>query len=297
MVIKFFNLVDQFRNKLINDIEFIYNNFSKSKVDYYISDYFNNIKNQNYFIYTQLVGLLISDNYKILYDKKNFDELDLLDTELFEFFEEIKDNVEIILFIEENPEILGEIINNAIDYNSQDYFTKRKILNSCKNNIEKLKNFSILNIYDYLYYCQKYTPELLKQIFDNALNEGIEKEIIELDLQCTLEELLQFDIDNYYELISELLVGYYIIGKYKINFNKEKLKSLIKTINFLEQSDIINIMDKISYCNDNINNNFIKEILNGFVEFDSNEIIFQCSDEIYKNTLDKLKSITKIKKS
>lgn len=293
MVIRFENFTDEIRCELENIVEYIHNNSkTEEETDNKIMILFNYLKQKNYYIYSQITGLLVSDHYKQLLDKNNLEMLNEIEQNQLDLYSELYDNEDVVNFIESNPEILTQLLYEMSEFNFNDYFVKREMILKNKDNFNTLKKFSVFNIFDYLYYCQKYNFEIFKTIYNDYIQNGSTKEEAINVLIATLDELGISDQENYLEILSELLIMYYMISKYELsNFKHiQKENILNKAVNTLEKTQIREIIQKFD------NDKFVYEIIKRILNFDNKTINGIIQDKKYEQTINKLESIKRLVK-
>ncbi len=292
MEIRFSNYIEGVRSHFKKIIKYIEaHSKTGAACNRNIVRYFLYLRDNNYTAYSQLLGLAMSDQLKLLYfdDKKStLDEEDRLNLELLT---DMYDNDDLVnLFEEDNCYILNAI-DGLLDYDALDYFNKRAVLKECEPIADKLLRFSSLNLYDFMYYASDdYNVGTFKTIYEDCLrNKETKDEAIE-NLICTLDEIYfsSDDSKEYFELISELLATYYTIGKYELSLDTSVAKkdTLKKTIKFLESSDPLEIVKHL-----NEKDKFLVEVFKRYINFGDTNFTFDTSDEKYQKTLVKLKNI------
>ena len=282
MVVRFDDFTEKLRCNVEKHIEYIHNNSKNSEeMDEKIIMYFMNLKQKDYSYYSQLVGLLLSDHYKQLYDKKVLFMLTENEQEKLNLYDELYDNESIMALIEDSPEILIELVYQMSEFNSLDYFVKRKMLFNCKDNLDLLKRFSSFNVFDYLYYCQKYSIEILQSIFDDYIKEGFSNEECIQVLLSTTNELGISDSENYAEIISELFVLYYKIKKNNLNIEDD-------LINILENKTALELL---FLSNDDV---YMHNVFDCVMNYNKDKLKFNSKD--HQETINKLESIKRLVK-
>lgn len=261
-----------------------------------IIKYFEFLREEDYDAYTQLIGLAISDHYKLLYYKEQTSILNEEDRQNLELYSGLYDNEDIINLIEGDPIFILNAINGLIDFDIMDYFNKRETLMECEPIMKQLVRFSSLNIYDLLYYNPKpYNIGTFKMIYEDCLNDNDTKEEAIESLICTLDEIyIASDGKNeYFEIVSELLTTYYIIGKYELTLkvNVAKKATLEKTIKFLESSDTLEIIGRLYESDFGQKNKFLVEVFKRYINFKDKELVHNQIDKCYQKTLKKLWNI------
>lgn len=291
MIVRFANVTEKFRYSMNEVIEYINDNTNTvSELNDCLIKCLMHIKNNNYELYTELIGLLASDHYKQLIDKKFYSMLTENDEEKLQLYEELYDQDALIDLYDNNENLLVEALLEMYNFNFCDYFYKRQVMLRFKDDFSVLRRFSNLNVYDYLYYCQKYNIEILESIYKDSTQNGLSKnESINL-LVDTLDELGMVDIQNYVDLVSELLLLYYNISKYELDNYKhiDKLNILKKNILRLEKAHGRDLIQKFN------DNKFVSEVLHRIINFNFNDVEFTNNDEVYKHTIKKLESIKRI---
>lgn len=297
MEIKFSNYIEKIRENLENIIEKIDDNSnSYEQFNSLVVRYFLYLRENNYTAYTQLLGLVISDHYKHLYSQYKTSILDEEDKQILELYSDLNDNEDLVDLFEEEPIFVLNAINGFIDYDILDYFNKRETLKTCEPIMKKLIKFSSLNIYDFLYYDPRpYNIGTFKMIYEDCLNDNETKEEAIENLISTLDEIYfeSYDKQEYFDIISELLMAYYTIGKYELASQKNVARKdrLVKTINFLESSDILEIVEQLYEKDFSQKNKFLIEIFKRYINFQNKELTYDKTDTNYQKTLSKLKNI------
>lgn len=291
------NYIEEVRRKLEEAIEKI-DAMSNTAAGYHLGiiKYFECLREEDYDAYTQLIGLAISDHYKLLYCKKQKSILNEEDRQNLELYSELYDNEDIINLIEDEQIFILNAINGLLDFDAMDYFNKRETLIECKPIMGQLVRFSSLNIYDLLYYNPKpYNIGTFKMIYEDCLNDNDTKEEAIESLICTLDEIyIASDGQReYFEIISELLTTYYIIGKYELTLkgNVAKKATLEKTIRFLESSDTLEIVERLYQSDFGQTNKFLVEVFKRYINFQDKELTYYQIDKRHQKTLNKLWNI------
>lgn len=293
MIIKFIDLVEEIRSNISNDMEYIFNNSLTSEhMNRAVLYYFYMLSKSNYGFYKNVVGLIASDHYKIL---KNSNYNDELNDEAFYFinlYESISSQDELISIIEEEPFVLLELLHWTSEFNNCDYFEKRKYYLNCKDKLDVLIKLSSFSTLDFLYHCQKYDMNTIKSIYKEQLNMYNDKDEAINTLIFNLEELFRSDINNYKELVADLLDNYYLIGKRQLSSDKKitKRRYLSKNIKLIENEDIVDILNKLrdKDCK------FFIEILRRILNNDDEQLNINDNDSLQQKTLRKIKDIKQI---
>lgn len=295
MTIRFGDMIEQIRNNIINHIEYITNNcMIDEQNNKAILYYFYKMRSYNYDLYKNIIGLLASDHYKIINYLQLSNQGVKEDDTYITLYESLSSQDELVTLIEEEPFIILEIINYINEFSSYDYFEKRQIYLKCKDKLDVLINLSPYSALDYLYYCQKYDINILKIIYKEQLEiYDNDKNIAINNLIATLEELFNIDVDNYKELMSDLLRQYYIIGKKQLNSSKKVVKKdyLSKNIRLIENIDIIDIFNRLLSKDCKL----LIEVLRRNLNNKDEDIYSYQSSELEQKTLRKIKDIKKLK--
>lgn len=255
MTIRFGDIIEQLRMRVIKDIEYILDNSQTSvQCNRAILHYFYALRSSNYQLYKNIVGLMASDHYKIINELKRAKSIGKEDFPYMKLYETVLNQDELICVIEKEPTILLEILYCMKEFNDSNYFENRYSYLLCKDKLDILRKLSPYSVLDYLYYCQKYDMNTLKIIYDeqvetyddndttiNAKDAAIET------LISTLEILFETDIDNYRDLMSELLANYYMIGKKQMQSNKKIVERdyLAENLQLIENNDIIDVLNRL----------------------------------------------------
>jgi len=291
MVVRFSDVNGKFRSYITELVEYVDDKtITVSELNNALIVCLNQLKNNNYDLYTELVGLMASDHYKQLIDKKYYSMLTEDDKEKLQIYEDLYDQAAAVDLYENNEYLLIEALLEMYTFNTSDYFYKRQLLLRFKDNFSELSKFSNLNIYDYLYYCQKYNVEILKNIYDGFIENGLTKTDGINNLISTINELGMTDIQNYVEIISELLILYYNISTYELANDKhiDKLNILKKNIMRIEKAQARELLYKFN------DDKFASEILHRIINFKSRDVDLKQSSDVYDHTVKKLESIKRI---
>lgn len=255
MTIRFGDIIEQLRMRVIKDMEYILDNSQTSvQSDKAILYYFYMLRQNNNKLYKNIIGLIAGEHYKIIKEYSILDKLTDEDELFINLYESLLNQDELIAIIEEEPAIIISILSYMKEFECYDYFEKRQCYLNNKSNLDILFKLSPCSVLDYLYYCQKYNMNTLKIIYDEQVetyddNDTIinAKDAAIETLISTLEILFETDIDNYRDLMSELLANYYMIGKKQMQSNKKIVKKeyLAKNLRLIENNDIIDVLNRL----------------------------------------------------
>lgn len=288
MLIRVKNDTEQIRNYLDDTIDNMCRGLSEEKQDEIIESYFNELKEKNYSFYEQLIGMMFADHYKLIKLSEKYKDMDDEDKLFLDLYDDFHDIDDILNYMEEYPEAIFSFVYNMSEFNSYSYFEKREAWLACKDDLPPLMNMSPLNNLDYLYYCQKYSVETFRTIYDYYTS--VDKSLIGSFkiISSTLNELGIVDEDNYYEVASDLLTLYYVIAideviSTKDNGKKGKLKRIIKKLENEDYGEILLNMN---------DDKFLSEIFMLVFDNENRELTQQCAnDDIYNDTVKKLTHI------
>lgn len=291
-MVRFSNVTEDIRTMIISHIEYIVDNCQTGdQINRAILYYFYMMRNNNYKLYKNIIGLIASDHYKMINDLRKY-EIDLReDYPYLNLYENISNQDELIYIIEEEPSIILEIITYMNEFNSLDYFEKRESYLNCKDNLNVLFKLSSYSILDYLYYCQKYDFDILNIIYKEQVEILDSKDEAINSLITTMEELFMTDLDNYKDLVVELLSNYYMIGKKQLQRKNKIVKRdyLMKNIRLIENGDIVDILNRLRANDYKFLIEVLRRNLNGY-----NENIQFNDNDLEKKTLKKIYDIKKI---
>lgn len=291
-MVRFSNVTEDIRTMVIGNIEYIVDNCQTSaQINRAILYYFYMMRNNNYKLYKNIIGLIASDHYKMINDLRKF-EIDLKeDYPYLSLYENISNQEKLICIIEEEPSIILEIITYMNEFNSLDYFEKRESYLNCKDNINVLFKLSPYSVLDYLYYFQKYDFNILKTIYKEQVEIFNSKDDAINSLITTMEELFMTDLENYKDLVVELLSDYYMVGKNELQCNKNIVKReyLVKNIRLIENGDIVDILNRLRTNDYKFLIEVLRRNLNGY-----NENIQFNDNDLEKKTLKKIYDIKRI---
>lgn len=287
MVVEFSDYVEKLRNNIEGDINnlFLVSHESQENL---IKNYFEELKSKDYELYEQTMGLLVSDHIKILNDREKSKNITDYELDMLNLYKRLNSNSDALDFVSNDCQILNMLFYAMIDFNYYDYFYKREIWLNSKDELSRLSKLSSLNTMDYLYYCQKFNLDLLRKKYnefktnysiDHSMNEVIR----------IINKLNISDVENYYDLISELLMSYYITQK-----GNKILKGCQNRFGQINPSNIIRIIeteDNKSLLNDIKNDEFLIKILSQVMKDESSCNNDYENDKIYIKTLNKLTHI------
>lgn len=289
MLIRFENFTKQIRSYLDEAIDDMCKGLSSDKQDEIIESYFHELKENNYNFYKHLIGMMFSDHYKILKDDERFNHIDDNGKSLLEIYSYFHDIDDVLNYVEDTPNALSDFLYGMSVFNGyDDDFDRRQVWLSCKDDLEFLIKFSPLNVFDYLYYCGKYSVERFKAIYDDytstdkSLIGSFEK------IKDDLNELKDADPDNYFEVLSELLSLYYItikddIDKIKLQQDKDRAKKIIAEIENSSTKEVVKYIDDDKFLDVIFSQVFNSQ--NKMLDKDYED------DDVYNKTLQKLRSI------
>lgn len=290
MVIKFFDYIEQIRNNLDDSIDNMCGGLNDEQMDIIIESYFKELKEKDYELYTNLIGMIFSDHYKLLkYAQKN-NEINEEDEYFLDIYTDFNDIDDVLNYVDGNPYAIESFLWAMSDFNSYDYFEKREIWLSCKEDLDFLFKISSYNTLDYSYYCQKFTVEMFKSMYDDYTKEDPTLIGSFMTIKDTLQTLKQADLNNYNEVISDLLTLYYVIAKDEIETinNNSKNGKFSYMVKELENENINKILSHVD------NGKYLDEILNiVFKNQDKNLNYDGNDDDVYATTIKKLKYIKK----
>ena len=277
MKIWYSNLSEQYRNLIDSKSELLWNdNPSEKEFEKAIWRYFKDIRNSDEVLYLQLMGMVIADDYKMLYKELVESFLTSEQMEQLDFYRNA-DSMEIIDYYESEPDLLPMAIGSLSDFNCYDFFDKRRILKLCNGERDKLHELSPYCALDYLYYCKPYDIEEYKNMFLDLRQDGYSQKKSIDTLTDTTQQLLMCDTENYVELVSDMLYKFYLLRKN--NYFKKDKYNLIPYLEQEEERDILN------YIKDS---KIIEDVIRKSICYDVN------SDKLKINKCDE-KAIQKIK--
>lgn len=167
MLIRVKDDTEQIRNDLDDTIDTMCKGLSEKKQDEIIESYFNELKENNYSFYEQLIGMMLADHYKLMKLSEKYNDMDDEDKLFLNLYDDLHDINDVLNYMEEYPEAIFPFVYSTKEFNSYSYFEKREAWLACKDELPFLMRMSPLNTLDYLYYCQKYSVETFKTIYDD----------------------------------------------------------------------------------------------------------------------------------
>ena len=298
MTIRFGDIIEQLRMRVIKNMKYILDNSQTSvQSDKAILYYFYMLRQNNNKLYKNIIGLIASDHYKMI---KEFMEenINIIEDDFYylNLYENVSNQDELISIVENDPSIILEIICFMKEFECYDYFEKRQCYLNNKSNLDTLFKLSPCSVLDYLYYCQKYDMNTLKIIYDEQVETYDDndttinaKDVALCTLISTIDSLFENDIDNYKDLMSELLANYYMIGKKQIQYNKKIVKReyLTKNLRLIENGDIIDVLNRLKQKNCK----FLIEVLRRNINNYDENISINTYNEREQKTLMKINDI------
>lgn len=288
MIVRFDNFTEMLRISIDNDIDMLHTKYNDEELDEMIIRYFKNMKKRNFNRYSQIVGLMACDQYKNFLIQQKESNLEDYQIERINVYEELYSHDDVLKFIEDDPNNYISLCYEMSEFNNLDYFLKRSVLLGCKYNIETLNKLSFLNVLDYGYYCQKYTVDMFKYLYDEEIKKNFNTNDTILSLNETLENLFLFDIQNYKELIADLLVKYYVLVKSLLRERFDISGYSLYILSILEKCDDIDILNNVS------KETMACEILEKCLESNKNFSIDGFQDENSQKTIKKILAIKEI---
>ena len=186
MTIRFGDIIEQLRMRVIKDIEYILDNSQTSvQSDKAILYYFYMLRQNNNKLYKNIIGLIAGEHYKIIKEYSILDKSKDEDELFINLYESLLNQDELIAIIEEEPAIIISILSYMNEFECYDYFEKRQCYLINKNNLDTLFKLSPCSVLDYLYYCQKYDMNTLKIIYEeNNIKQEDLKKRLQIDISA-----------------------------------------------------------------------------------------------------------------
>lgn len=282
MTVRYGNFSELVRFGLESDVEQIFNdNRQHKEFEKALIKYFKNMENISIRFYRQVLGLMLSDAYKLLNVKRLDKFIDSNELRILKYYEEFN-NRTAVSYLELNKCELVDCFYDMNEFNSYDYFMKRSILKDSKKQIKYLCELSVFSIYDFLYYCQNYDLDIFKAIYLSDMNEGYPKDMVIDKIVSTINELYVFDKDNFKDVMIDLLSRFYLL--YQNNLLKDNTcNDLMLCMNSS------NIIDVLNYLNDDRN---LSDVVQSYINFDGDIKALKVDDD--DKILKKIKEIREI---
>ena len=125
MTIRFGDIIEQLRMRVIKDIEYILDNSQTSvQSDKAILYYFYMLRQNNNKLYKNIIGLIAGEHYKIIKEYSILDKSTDEDELFINLYESLLNQDELIAIIEEEPAIIISILSYMNEFECYDYFEK-----------------------------------------------------------------------------------------------------------------------------------------------------------------------------
>lgn len=196
-----------------------------------------------------IMRLLISDFYKNIYFIKD----SKIKSELLEFLENEEVN-NIILCLENDYDLLIKFLYATIKFNNATFFDKQVLFKKIQNKDKILLKIYKGHILDKIIYSEKDKLEDLIFMYEDYIKKSTEKEkfkIADCFLCLNMLKIKEKDYNLYKKYILEFIKSYYKWKKFLICNKKNILSEKdIKYLNFIENSEIEDIIDITNYNKD-----------------------------------------------
>mgnify|MGYP005761313547 CR=1 FL=1 len=275
-MVSFYNFNDVIRELLNNTYIILSDKFKKDK-NIKLYEIIENIKLENYDFYKTIIGLSFLDSYRLLTDKKNYNNLTANELEFLNLFEKVEDIDDLMFLLEENPNVINSILLGSIKF-------KRLNLKGQANMLLQLPDDKSYK-FNKFYFFEKY--EMFKdRSKDDIINIYLKKD--KLKKEEKIYEILNImdvmfigNINGFSKLLLEMLKVFYKwkkvlqITKPELTFGLED-----EILEIVENNSIENIIYLLT-CSPNL----IEIIITDFLEYETNDMILKSEIEKLYETL------------
>ena len=261
----------------------------------YINKIIDNFKERKPKYYRLLVSVMFADYYKLLYYRSRKQNICPTELEKLEFFDELDDLDDLLEKIEEDRSILDEITSQHFNYKEYDYFDKKKIISLNNSRNKYLLRICPTHILDLIEMAQNYSAEDLLCFYQDYLERfGADGYFDAIkSILTTMDVLYRYDIENYKDVLIDMIGVYYKWKKYLDNNSKNIILTPgeYRLIEMFEKQS----MD-IIFANSNKYPIILEEIVGGYLSFSNNqfqisneEVDYYINNNVNKNIKEKLK--------
>lgn len=234
-----------------------------------ICEAIDNIKENKPKYYRLFVSVMFADYYKLLYSRSVQNNIYYSDVNRLEFYDELVDLDDLLEKIEDDRSILDEILLQVFSYSDYDYYDKKEIINLVKPQNRYLLKMCPTHILDLIEMAKTYSAEDLLYFYQDYIERyGANAYLIAIEsILATMNALYENDIENYKEVLVDMMGIYYKWKKYLKNNSKNVTADESKLIEMLEKQPLNEIFNK-----SNEDPLVLEEIVGGFLLFSTETI-------------------------
>ena len=224
---------DIFRNFLFEKLRIAKENNDEAKIDSITDELYNSIGSNKYY-----VSILYFTSYIVNYFtyKKYPDDEETKNA--IEFFSNISSIDELMYMMD--GELFKDLCYDTFLFSSSDYYYKKRVVMHSKDILKHIIKVAPSFMYDVIKYNIKYTPMIIVDEYRKMLKNGDNEKIALEDAICfgvdyliTLEE---DDIDNYREIMYDMINQYYAYNRYLLSKGKKVDEYAPDIISMIEKS-------------------------------------------------------------
>lgn len=276
-MVNFYNFNDEIRtclNKMYLKFKKNFPNEENSK----FYEFIDTIKMDNYVLYRIIIGLLFLDSYRILLDKKKYNNLTQMETDYLIIFEEIEDIDDLLFLLEEDPKMLNLIIYGSLKFKNMNLKGQANMLLQISD--EKALKFNKFYLFEKFEMFKDRNKDDILNIFNKNGNNNEEKIY---EIMNIMDVMFIGNMNSFSKLLLEMLKVFYKWKKV-IQITKPELTFGLEDeiLEIVENNKIDDIIYLLS-CYPNL----IEIIITDFLDYETKNISFK---EDIENLYDKLVS-------
>ena len=238
VVMKVVNYNDIFRRFIFERLAVAKENNDEIEIDSIVDDLYSSVSNNKYCISVMYLTSYII-NYFTYKRYPNDEEL----INSISFLSEIKSIDELMLMMDKD--IFRMLCDDVFLFSTSDYYIRRKIVMEFLNDSSNIFKITPVFINDIIKYSNKYTPLVIVDEYNRIKQNESDENVAKEDAICFgtdfLIELEKNDIDNYKELMHNMVKIYYAYNKYLLSKHK-KLDEYALDIMQMIENDINNLI-------------------------------------------------------
>ena len=265
-MVSFYNFNDQIRT-MLNEIYTTLSKKFKNEKNIKFYQLIEDIKLENYELYKNIISLSFLDSYRMLLDKKKYNNLTQTEEDCLVQFEQIEDIDDLLFTIDENPNILNLILLGTIKFKNLNLKGQANMLLQVSD--EKTLKFNKFYLFEKHEMFKDRTKNDIISIFVNNKNTKDEEKIYEI--LNILDIMYIGNTLGFSKLLLDMLKVFYKWKKV-IQLTKPELTFGLEDeiLEIVENNTIDNIVYLLS-CSPNL----IEIIVTDFLEYETNEILFK----------------------
>ncbi len=265
-MVSFYNFNDQIRT-MLNEIYTTLSKKFKNEKNIKFYQLIEDIKLENYELYKNIISLSFLDSYRMLLDKKKYNNLTQTEEDCLVQFEQIEDIDDLLFTIDENPNILNLILLGTIKFKNLNLKGQANMFLQVSD--EKTLKFNKFYLFEKHEMFKDRTKNDIISIFVNNKNTKDEEKIYEI--LNILDIMYIGNTLGFSKLLLDMLKVFYKWKKV-IQLTKPELTFGLEDeiLEIVENNTIDNIVYLLS-CSPNL----IEIIVTDFLEYETNEILFK----------------------